>query len=64
MDSIRIAGNNSIHPNKLDIDLKDNKGLAIQLFKLINYIANYILTKRREIEEMANKLQISSRTIK
>lgn len=64
MDSVRIAGNNSIHPNKLDIDLKDNKELAIQLFKIINYIANYILTKRREIEEMANKLQISSRTIK
>ncbi|WP_276891602.1 DUF4145 domain-containing protein [Helicobacter japonicus] len=54
LDSVRVIGNSAIHPNELDV--KDNVEIAAALFKIINYIAEKILSDKREIEEIYSLL--------
>jgi hypothetical protein len=50
LDVVRVVGNNAVHPGELD--LKDNRDVAIQLFKLINLIAEKMITEPREVDEI------------
>lgn len=50
LDSVRAMGNNAVHPNELDI--KDNHDIAITLFKIVNYIAEKILSDKKQINEI------------
>ena len=59
LDSVRVIGNSAIHPNELDV--KDNVEIAAALFKIINYIAEKILSDKREIEEIYSLLPESSK---
>ena len=54
LDTVRVIGNSAVHPNELDI--KDNKEIAIALFKIINYIAEKILTEKKRVNEIYNIL--------
>ena len=54
LDSVRVIGNSAVHPNKLDI--KDNKEIAIALFKIINYISEKMLTDKNKVNEIYNTL--------
>lgn len=54
LDSVRVVGNSAVHPNELDI--KDNKEIAIALFKIINYISEKILTEKKRVDEIYNIL--------
>lgn len=54
LDTVRVIGNSAVHPNELDI--KDNKEIAIALFKIINYIAEKILTEKKRVDEIYNIL--------
>ncbi|RAX56643.1 hypothetical protein CCZ01_08890 [Helicobacter monodelphidis] len=54
LDFVRVVGNIAVHPSELDI--KDNQEIAIALFKIINYIAEKILTDKRQIDEIYNLL--------
>lgn len=54
LDAVRVIGNNGIHPG--EIDLSDNKNMAISLLKLINIIADSLITQPKQIDEMYNNL--------
>ncbi|TXJ49306.1 DUF4145 domain-containing protein [Brachyspira aalborgi] len=54
LDSVRVIGNSAVHPNELDI--KDNKEIAIALFKIINYISEKMLTDKNKVNEIYNIL--------
>ena len=60
LDSIRVIGNNAVHPAELD--LKDDIETAILLFRILNYIVNNQITSKKEIDMLydglpKNKLQ-------
>ena len=50
LDTVRVVWNESVHP--WEIDMKDNKDIAIKLFGLINLIANALITQPKEVEEL------------
>ncbi|WP_300222962.1 DUF4145 domain-containing protein [uncultured Helicobacter sp.] len=56
LDIVRITGNNAVHPNELDIN--DSPDIAQQLFKMINFIVEEMVTKNneKEIEELYAKM--------
>lgn len=49
-DSLRVIGNNAVHPGELD--LRDDIQTAISLFRLINYIVDNQITSKKEIDEI------------
>ena len=49
LDTIRVVGNNAVHPGQIDFD--DNPDVAFVLFKYINVIANHFITIPKSIEE-------------
>lgn len=59
LDSVRVIGNNATHPNELNI--KDNHDIAIALFKIINYIAEKILSDKKQISEIYELLPESAK---
>jgi len=59
MDSIRVVGNNAVHPG--EINPNDNPEVAAMLFKCINLIAQTMITQPREIDEVFGKLPEGSR---
>lgn len=52
MDTIRIVGDEAVHPG--EIDLNDNKELAIAMFRLINIIIEKIIVEPKEIDDLYN----------
>lgn len=50
LDAVRVIGNEAVHPGELD--LKDELETASKLFILVNFIANEMITKPREIEKL------------
>ncbi|MEQ9467180.1 MAG: DUF4145 domain-containing protein [Ekhidna sp.] len=54
LDYVRVIGNNSVHPGQ--IDLKDNREIAITLFTLVNLIAEVMITQPKEVEKLYNTL--------
>ena len=47
LDSLRITGNNAVHPGELD--LSDDVERVIKLFKLINFVAEKMISEQNEI---------------
>jgi len=47
LDLLRVIGNNAVHPGQINLD--DNKDVALKLFKILNIIANEMITKPKEI---------------
>ncbi len=54
LDSVRVIGNDAVHPGA--IDLKDDRDTVNRLFKLINFIANKMITEPKEIDELYETL--------
>jgi len=54
LDSVRVVGNSSVHPGQ--IDLKDDIETAKMLFKLVNFIAEKMITEPKEIDIFYKKL--------
>lgn len=54
LDSVRVIGNNAVHPAK--IDLLDDAEVATKLFDLVNFIVREMITRPREIAEIYNRL--------
>jgi hypothetical protein len=50
LDSLRVIGNESVHPGQMD--LKDDVETASALFKLINFIAEKMITEPKEVGEI------------
>jgi hypothetical protein len=59
LDILRVVGNNAVHAGQ--IDLNDNPQIAANLFVLINVIADDMITKPKEIDELYNALPESER---
>lgn len=54
LDSLRVIGNEAVHPGQMD--LKDDVDTATSLFKLVNFIAEKLITEPRALDEIYNKL--------
>lgn len=50
LDVVRVIGNEAVHPG--EIDLNDNKDIALSLFGLINSICEQMLSHPKRIEEL------------
>ncbi|PTQ76469.1 uncharacterized protein DUF4145 [Nitrosomonas oligotropha] len=48
LDLVRVVGNNAVHPGQ--IDLNDGSDIAKKLFHLLNFIANELISKPKELE--------------
>ena len=59
MDSVRILGNEAVHPGH--IDLRDDVETATVLFGLINFTAEKMLTDPKRLEEFYNSLPENKR---
>lgn len=59
LDTLRVTGNNAVHPGQ--IDLNDNRGMAVALFGLMNYIVEQQITRPRELDSIYQSLPESSR---
>lgn len=54
LDALRVIGNEAVHPGELD--LRDDQATAEQLFKLVNFIAEKMITEPKEIETIYGKI--------
>jgi hypothetical protein len=59
LDIVRVIGNESVHPGQ--IDLNDDPGTATELFRLVNLIAEIMITQPKHIEDMYGKLPEAKR---
>ena len=50
LDALRVIGNEAVHPGQLD--LKDDIETASALFKLVNFIAEKMITEPKYVEEI------------
>lgn len=54
LDAVRVIGNEAVHPGQLD--LKDDIDTAKALFKLVNLIADKMITEPKEVEAIYDSL--------
>ena len=54
LDIVRVIGNEAVHPGT--IDLRDNPEIAVHLCKLINVIAEAMITQPKEIDTLYETL--------
>ena len=54
LDVVRVVGNNAVHPG--EIDLKDDKAIAVELFRLVNLIVETMIAVPKRIDEMYGDL--------
>lgn len=59
LDSVRIVGNNAVHPGK--IDLRDDMDTVSTLFSLINYIAQVMYTRPKAAQKLYKSLPKGAR---
>lgn len=59
LDVVRVVGNNAVHPGQ--IALEDNQETAMSLFMLVNLIAEYGITKPKQVEDMFSALPESAK---
>lgn len=54
LDSVRVVGNNSVHPGEMDMD--DNRDTALALFKLVNVIVDETIGRDERIDDFYDTL--------
>ncbi len=54
LDSVRVVGNEAVHPGSLD--LKDDQETVLKLFRLVNFVAHKMITEPKEIEKLYDSL--------
>jgi len=60
LDSLRITGNNAVHPGA--INLSEEPERVLKLFELLNFIAMKLITEPKEIESFYDDLPESSKS--
>ncbi|MDD8020777.1 MAG: hypothetical protein PHU81_06300 [Acidobacteriota bacterium] len=50
MDSVRVIGNQALHPGQIDIS--DDKETPIKLFEIINHIVEAMITQPKKIDNL------------
>ncbi len=59
LDSLRVIGNNAVHPGEISVN--DTPEIALALFKLINKIADTMITDIKEIDAIYDSLPEAQR---
>lgn len=59
LDIVRVIGNNAVHPGQ--IDLRDDKATATELFRLVNLIVEAMIATPKHIEAMYGALPENAR---
>lgn len=54
LDIVRVVGNDAVHPG--EIDLRDDPDTAVNLAKLINFIADALITQPKQIDTLYDSL--------
>lgn len=54
LDVVRVIGNESVHPGT--IDLRDDRSTALELFGLLNVIADQMLSHPKRVKELYERL--------
>ena len=54
LDIVRVIGNEAVHPGK--IDLRDDPDIAIHLAKLVNFIADAMISQPKQIDTLYDSL--------
>ena len=54
LDVVRVVGNEAVHPGEIDLD--DNRDTALQLFDLVNLIANQMISQPKQVKALYEKL--------
>jgi hypothetical protein len=57
LDVVRVVGNEAVHPGT--IDLRDNEAVAVQLFTLVNLIAEAMISVPKHVADMYAALPAS-----
>jgi len=52
LDLLRVVGNNAVHPGQINLD--DNKDVALKLFHILNFTADELITKPKELGALYN----------
>jgi Domain of unknown function (DUF4145) len=50
LDVVRVVGNNAVHPGQ--IDLKDDRAIALTLFQLVNLIIERCISLPKKLDAM------------
>ena len=61
LDVVRVVGNKAVHPGQISFDV-DDKGTAIMLMRLLNIIAERMITEPNEINTLYQGLPESVKT--
>jgi hypothetical protein len=59
LDIVRVVGNNAVHPGQ--IELADNAEIAMQLFRLVNLIADVLITQPGQVAALYSELPSGAR---
>jgi len=59
LDSVRVIGNEAVHPGELN--LRDDRDTANKLFRLVNFIAQKMISEPKEIDEIYGTLPSDKR---
>ena len=59
LDIVRVIGNNAVHPG--EIDITDNREIALSLLELLNFIVDNQISQPRRIQEMFQNLPQGAR---
>ena len=54
LDLVRVVGNNAVHPGQINLD--DNSDIALKLFKILNIIADELITKEKEMDALYSNI--------
>lgn len=59
LDTVRVVGNNAVHPGELDI--RDDPGIAESLFDLVNMIGDAMITQPQKVDALYGKLPVQAK---
>ncbi len=54
LDIVRVVGNDAVHPG--EIDLRDDPETAVHLARLVNFIADAMITQPKQIDTLYDSL--------
>lgn len=60
LDAVRVIGNNAVHPGQ--IDLQDDHAIAENLFRLLNLVAEKMISEPKHIDEVYSSLPEAARS--
>lgn len=52
MDTLRVVGNDAVHPGLIDLEGRDNRDVSLALFKILNFIVAETLESDETINEL------------